>query len=116
MQCSLPGSFVHGFSEHEHWSGLSCLTPGDLPDPGIELMSLASPALASWLFTTITTWKVPNFSIDEFELFKTVFFFFQFQTHFKLPSHVNIMTGSRGRCNEEALPSTPGWWLRAVSI
>ena len=29
-----------GFSRQENWSGLPCLYPGDLPDPGIELMSL----------------------------------------------------------------------------
>ena len=30
-------------------------SPGDLPDPGIELMSLMSPALAGGFFTTSTT-------------------------------------------------------------
>ena len=25
-----------GFSRQEYWSELSCLSPGDLPDPGIE--------------------------------------------------------------------------------
>ena len=25
-----------GFSRQEYWSGLPCLPPGDLPDPGIE--------------------------------------------------------------------------------
>ena len=34
-----------GFSRQEYWSGLPCTSPGDLPDPGIELVSLASPAL-----------------------------------------------------------------------
>ena len=29
-----------------HWNGLSCPPPGDLPNPGIEPMSLTSPALA----------------------------------------------------------------------
>ena len=37
-----------GFSRQEYWSGL----PGDLPDPGVEPMSLASPALAGDFFTT----------------------------------------------------------------
>ena len=31
-----------GFSRQEYWSGLPCLPPGDLPDPGIELSSLFS--------------------------------------------------------------------------
>ena len=36
MDCSPPSSFVHGFSRQEYWSGLPRLSPGDLPDPGIE--------------------------------------------------------------------------------
>ena len=38
-----------GFSRQECWSGLPCPPPGDLPDPGMELMS---PALAGRFFTT----------------------------------------------------------------
>ena len=37
MDCSLPGSSVHGeFSRQEYWSGLPHPPPGDLPNPGIE--------------------------------------------------------------------------------
>ena len=37
MDCSLPGSSVHGeFSRQEYWSGLPHTPPGDLPNPGIE--------------------------------------------------------------------------------
>ena len=34
-------------------------SPGDLPDPGIELASLPSPALADGFFTTSATWEGP---------------------------------------------------------
>ena len=34
-----------GFSQQEYWSVLLCPPPGDLPDPGMEPMSPASPAL-----------------------------------------------------------------------
>ena len=34
-----------GFSRQEYCSGLPCPSPGDLPDPGMEPASLASPAL-----------------------------------------------------------------------
>ena len=37
-----PGDFF----KHKFWSGLPFPTPGDLPDPGIESVSLVSPALA----------------------------------------------------------------------
>ena len=36
VDCSLPGSSVHGFSRQEHWNGLPCSPPGDLPNSGIE--------------------------------------------------------------------------------
>ena len=34
-----------GFFRQESWSGLPCPSPGDLPEPGIEPMTPASPAL-----------------------------------------------------------------------
>ena len=40
MDCSLPGSSVHGFFREEYWSGLPSPPPGDLPDPGIQPVSL----------------------------------------------------------------------------
>ena len=46
MDHSPPGSWVHGFSMQEYWSGLPCPPPGDLLNPGIEPASLMSPALA----------------------------------------------------------------------
>ena len=33
-----------GFSRQEHWSGLPFPSPGDIPNPGMETMSLLSPA------------------------------------------------------------------------
>ena len=44
------------FSRQEYWTELSFPSPGDLPDPGIEPVSLTTPALADGFFTTITTW------------------------------------------------------------
>ena len=37
-----------GFSRQVYWSGLPSPTPGNLPDPGTELVSLASPVLACY--------------------------------------------------------------------
>ena len=37
------------FFKQVYWSGLLFPTPGDLPDPGIESRSPASPALAGGL-------------------------------------------------------------------
>ena len=39
-----------GFSRQEYWSGLPFLPPGAPPDPGIEPVSLVSPALAGRFF------------------------------------------------------------------
>ena len=43
------------FSRQEYWSGLPFPSPGDLPDPAIELVSLISPASAGRFFTHWTT-------------------------------------------------------------
>ena len=44
-----------GFSRQDSWSGLPCPLPGNLPDQGIELASLMSPAVAGGFFTTSAT-------------------------------------------------------------
>ena len=38
------GTFILEFSRQEHWSGLPFPSPGDLPDPEIELRSPALQA------------------------------------------------------------------------
>ena len=45
-----------GFSRQEYWNGLPRPPPGDLPGPGIEPVSVMSPALAGGFFTTSATW------------------------------------------------------------
>ena len=35
-----------GFSRQEHWSRLPCPPPGDLPNPGTELVSPALQAIS----------------------------------------------------------------------
>ena len=45
------------FSRQEYWSRLPFPSPGDFPNPEIELMSPVSPTLAGEFFTTSATWK-----------------------------------------------------------
>ena len=46
-----------GFSRQKYWPELRCPPPGDLPDPGIEPVSLTSSALAEGFFITSTSWE-----------------------------------------------------------
>ena len=46
-----------GFFRQEYWSRVPFTPPGDLLDPGIEPLSLMSPALAGIFFTTSSTWE-----------------------------------------------------------
>ena len=46
-------------SRWEYWSGLPFPSPRDLSDPGSELTSLESPALAGRFFYHWTTWEAP---------------------------------------------------------
>ena len=55
MDYSLPGSSVHGISQVR--MGLPFLASGDLPDPGLKTMSLASSELAGGFFTTVPLGK-----------------------------------------------------------
>ena len=64
-----------GFSRQEYWSGLPCPPPGDLPNPGIELASLTSPALAGGFFTTPP--EKPPFSLHKKQKILQTF-----QTHY----------------------------------
>ena len=69
MDCSPPGSSVHGILQQEFWSGLLCPLPGNLPNPGVRCMSLNCPALAGGFFTISATREAhvkstPNLKIE----------------------------------------------------
>ena len=64
-----------GFCRQEYWSGLPCLSPGDLPNPGTEPMSFTSPALAGGFFTTSTTWESCCKTNAELQFYLSPFFF-----------------------------------------
>ena len=57
-----------GFSRQEYGSGLPCPAPGDLPDPGTELTTFMSPALAVRFFTTSATWEAPQKAVSRAHL------------------------------------------------
>ena len=48
-----------GFSKQEYWSGLPFPSPGDLPNPVIEPLSLMSPALTGGFFSASATREAP---------------------------------------------------------
>ena len=51
-----------GFSRQEEWSGLPCLPPGDLPNPGIELTSHYVSCIGRWVLYYQVTWEAPQSS------------------------------------------------------
>ena len=72
MDCSPPGSSVHGILQARILEQVAFPPPGDLPDPGIKPMSLVSPALAGGFFTIETpgkpseaSWLVPKVLISQ---------------------------------------------------
>jgi len=58
-----------GFSRQEYWSGLPFPSPGDLPDPGIEL---SSPTLQADALTSVLDYN-PVMFLKPSHLFKTTF-------------------------------------------
>ena len=59
MACSPPDSSVHAIFQARILECCHFLRQVDLPNPGIEPMSLASLALAGRFFTSSATWKAP---------------------------------------------------------
>ena len=62
MDCSPSGSSVHGILQARILELVPCPPPGDLPDPGMELISLTPPsdeADKGRFFTTSVTWEAP---------------------------------------------------------
>ena len=53
------------FSRQEYWSGLLFPTSGDLPSPGIEPASPASPTLAGTFFRRLSHQGFPHICTDE---------------------------------------------------
>ena len=62
IACLAPLSM--GFPRQEYWSGLPFPPLEDLPDPGIELISFTSPAVAGRFFTTNATWEAQYGSLQ----------------------------------------------------
>ena len=57
MDCSLPGSSVHGILQARVLERVAMPSSGDLPNPGIQPAFLPSPALVGSIFTTSATWE-----------------------------------------------------------
>ena len=62
-----------GFSRQECWSQLPYPSLGYLSDPGIEPVSLVSPALAAGFFTTGATWEALSFILHNLFVFCSSF-------------------------------------------
>ena len=58
MDCSLPGSSVHGVLQAGIPERVAISSSRDLPNLGIEPVSLTFPALAGRFFTICSTWEV----------------------------------------------------------
>ena len=57
LDCSPPGSSVHGISQARILEQVAFPPPRDLPDPRIKPTSLMSPALTGRFFTTVPPGK-----------------------------------------------------------
>ena len=56
LDCSPPGSSVHGILQARILEWIAMPPPGDLPEPGVEPTSIMFPVSAGVCFTTSATW------------------------------------------------------------
>ena len=73
MDCSLPGSSVHGILQAKILEGVATPSPGDLPDPGIEPRSPAfttvPPGKPQTYLAVIFTFSFPGkFLLNDLDL------------------------------------------------
>ena len=57
MDCGPPGSSAHGILQARTLEWAAMPSSRGLPNPGIELRSSLSPAVAGRVFTTSATWE-----------------------------------------------------------
>ena len=94
MDCSPLSPTSMEFSQQEYWSRLPFPTPGDLPNLGIQPVSLVSPAgdagytglIHAQIFTTSTTWQ----ALKSLNTFKKVVCAEQFLISLPLLKYVPI--------------------------
>ena len=105
VDCSLPGSSVHGILQEEYWRGLPFPSPGDLPDPGIEP---ESPAL--WASLVAQLVKNPP-AMQETQFDSWVEKIHWRRDRLPTPVFLGFASGSTGResaCNVGDQGSIPG--------
>ena len=70
VDCS-PARLLCGILQAKVLERVAISSPGDLPDPGVELASLTSPALAGGFFTTNATWEAPDHRRPSLKILKS---------------------------------------------
>ena len=78
VDCSLPGSSVHGILPAKILEWVPIPSPGDLPDPGIKPRSLMSPALVGGSLPLVPPGK------SKF-IFRIISYLCSLTSHFKHP-------------------------------
>ena len=63
LDCACQAPPLMGFPRQEYWSWLPFPFPGDLPNPGIEQVSPASPVLAGGFLTTAPPGKPSPYTV-----------------------------------------------------
>ena len=69
MDCTLPGSSVHGIIPAKYWRGLPFPPPKDIPDPWIEPASPMALALAGEFLAT----EPPRKPIIEHNMYQNIY-------------------------------------------
>ena len=85
-----------------YWNGLPCPPPGDLPHPGIKLISLTSPPWADRFFTPSASWEALLYAIM-YSVYNICIMYSVYTKGFPRSSD-----GEESACNTGDLGSIPG--------
>ena len=104
MDCTPPGSSIHGFSRQEYWSGLPFPSPGDLPNP--EIKPRSSTMQADSLPTELPGKPIrPGNSVPRniFQRIKNT------RPHKKL--YMNVHSSISHNSQNETVQMSTNWWI-----
>ena len=96
-----------GFTMQEHWHGLPCAPPGNLPDLEIKPMS---PAWTGWFFTTSTPWEAPCLSLLECKMWRVTV------PELAVRSKASVRLKCLAWCIAPGRPSMDGHLLSVLSL
>ena len=114
VACQAPLSME--FSRWEYWRGLPCPPAGDLPDTGMEPMSLVCSASAGGFFTSSTTWEFHILYIHSLKIFFFIMVYHSIFLNWRIIAFNVVLASGVHQCESPLSTHIPCWAPQCLRI